>query len=238
MSYLDFEADFNSPAILAAYDEQPLWSAMFGLMMLDYVPLRAGMVVLDVGCGTGFPLIEIAERLGPGSVVHGLDPWAAGLRRANEKIAARQTRNVELHEGSAASMPFAGGTFDLIVSNLGVNNFDDRKAAIAECRRVAKPDATIALTTNLQGHMRELYDAFAEVLRGDREATRRLREHRRLREATARSSPSHDALRTHPHSSTTTSSSLGFSTRGRRSFREEKRKAWASSKRSCRASYA
>lgn len=76
-------------------------------------------------------------------------------------------------------MPFAAASFDLIVSNLGVNNFDDRDAAIAECRRVALPGATIALTTNLQGHMKELYDIFAEVL--DEDDRRKLEEHIRHR---------------------------------------------------------
>jgi SAM-dependent methyltransferase len=74
-------------------------------------------------------------------------------------------------------MPFAAATFDLIVSNLGVNNFDDRTAAIRECRRVTKPGATLALTTNLQGHMREFYEVFAEVVRDDAEASKRLRDH-------------------------------------------------------------
>jgi SAM-dependent methyltransferase len=70
-----------------------------------------------------------------------------------------------VHEASATSMPFADGTFDLIVSNLGVNNFDDREAAMKECRRVAKSTASIALTSNLQGHMSEFYEVFESVLR-------------------------------------------------------------------------
>ncbi len=157
--------DLSDPEIVNAYDELPLWSAMFGLMLLDEVPLAGVRTALDVGCGTGFPLIELAERLGPSVHVHGIDPWRAGLDRAAAKIAARRTQNVTLHEGSAAQMPFEDGTFDLIVSNLGINNFDDRAAAMRECRRAARAGATIALTTNLQGHMREFYDAFEEVLR-------------------------------------------------------------------------
>jgi ubiquinone/menaquinone biosynthesis C-methylase UbiE len=177
LSFLDFEPDFSSPQIMAAYDELPLWSAMFGLLLLDEVPLANVTTALDVGCGTGFPLIELAERLGARSHVHGLDPWKAGLARAAEKISARATPNVTLHEGSASSMPFPDAHFDLIVSNLGVNNFDDRAGAIRECRRVAKGGATLALTTNLQGHMREFYDVFAEVL-GDDEKLREHVEHR------------------------------------------------------------
>ena len=163
--YLDFDADFSTPRVLAAYDELPLWSAMFGLVLLDEVPLAGARTVLDVGCGSGFPLIEIAERLGPEARVHGIDPWTGGLARAAEKIAARELKNVTLHEGTATAMPFDAGAFDLIVSNLGVNNFDDPLGAMQECRRVLSPGGRIALTTNLQGHMKEVYEVFGAILR-------------------------------------------------------------------------
>jgi len=177
LDFLTFDPDFTSPQLLTAYDELPLWSAMFGLLLLEEVPLARMTNVLDVGCGTGFPLIELAERLGARAQVHGIDPWTGSLKRAAEKVAIRGTTNVTLHEGSAAAMPFADATFDLIVSNLGVNNFDDRAAAIRECRRVARNGATLALTTNLQGHMHELYAVFADVLHDDHESLHRLRAH-------------------------------------------------------------
>jgi len=176
LAFVDFETDFTSPRVITAYDELPLWSAMFGLLMLEHVPLAGVTRALDVGCGTGFPLIELAERLGPSAHVDGVDPRSAGLARAAEKIAARATPNVTLHEGSASSLPFSDETFDLIVSNLGINNFDDRDAVMRECRRVARDGATIALTTNLQGHMREFYDVFASVL-NDEASRRALQEH-------------------------------------------------------------
>src|SRR3954465_5759489 len=177
LGFLIFNPDFNSPQVIAAYDEVSLWSAMFGLLLLEEVPLANVTNALDVGYCTGFPLFSLAERLGSNPHVHGIDPWSGGLKRAAEKITSRGTRNVTLHEGSATSMPFADATFDLIVSNLGVNNFEDRAAAIRECRRVAKPGATLALTTNLQGHMREFYEVFAEIVRHDPEASKRLRDH-------------------------------------------------------------
>jgi ubiquinone/menaquinone biosynthesis C-methylase UbiE len=177
LSFLTFDPDFSSPQVIAGYDEVALWSAMFGQLLLEEVPLANVTNALDVGCGTGFPLIELAERLGNRAHVRGIDPWTGGLKRAAEKIAIRGTLNVTLHEGSASAMPFTDATFDLIVSNLGVNNFDDRTGAIRECRRVAKSGATLALTTNLQGHMREFYEVFEEVLRDDAEALVRLRDH-------------------------------------------------------------
>jgi len=177
LHFLDSAPDFSSPEVVSAYDELPLWSAMFGLLLLDEVPMRNARRVLDAGCGTGFPLIELAERLGGGAEVHGIDPWSEALRRAAAKLAVRGTLNVTLHEGSAAAMPFGDETFDLIVSNLGINNFDDREAVVRECRRVARTGAVLALTTNLQGHMRELYDVFAGILRDDAGALERLRLH-------------------------------------------------------------
>jgi SAM-dependent methyltransferase len=101
------------------------------------------------------------------------------VARAAEKIASRDLTNVTLHEGSASAMPFADSSFDVIVSNLGLNNFDDCDAAMRECRRVARDGATLALTTNLQGHMREFYAVYETVLRdvGDDAALGRLAEH-------------------------------------------------------------
>src|SRR4029078_10623006 len=147
LSFLDFDPDFSAPHIVDAYDELPLWSAMFGLLLLDELPMTPVATVLDVVCGTGFPLIELAERLGPTSHVHGVDTWSAALSRASEKIACRRTLNVSVHEASATSMPVADGTFDVIVSNLAANTFDDSEAAMKEFRRVAKSTASIALTS-------------------------------------------------------------------------------------------
>jgi arsenite methyltransferase len=177
--FLQFKADLSSPEILTAYDELPLWSAMFGLLLLEHVPLGHVTMALDVGCGTGFPLIELAERLGPDAHVHGIDPWAAGLRRAREKITSRGTGNVSVHEGVATDLPFSDESIDLIVSNLGMNNFEDPSGSMRECRRVAKRGTVLALTTNLRGHMHEFYEIFDTVLTemGDVEARQRLREH-------------------------------------------------------------
>ena len=76
-------------------------------------------------------------------------------------------------------MPFRDDAFDLVVSNLGVNNFDDAGAALRECRRVLRPDGVLGLSSNLVGHMGELYAAFERVLReaGDRDALERLARH-------------------------------------------------------------
>jgi SAM-dependent methyltransferase len=73
--------------------------------------------------------------------------------------------NVQLIEGDASTMPFPDDTLDLIVSNLGVNNFDSPQKIFTECFRVAKRGAQIILTTNPQGHMDTFYLVFVETLK-------------------------------------------------------------------------
>lgn len=177
--YLEFSADLGVPDTVSAYDEVPLWSAMAGLLLLEHVELKRNSRVLDVGCGTGFPAIELAERLGGGSLVVGIDPWGAALDRARFKARVRGVGNVEFQEGDASSLPFPDAHFDLIVSNLGINNFEKPDAVLRECHRVSRPGSKLALTTNLVGHMKELYEVFEETLAeiGDAEALAALEVH-------------------------------------------------------------
>jgi len=162
--YLDDSYDVTDPEFVSVYDELPLWSATFGLVLLDHVELKPNLRVLDVGCGTGFPALELAGRLGPSCLVYGLDAWKAAVARARRKARLLNIPNVKLVEGDAAAMPFDSGQFDSIVSNLGINNFADPEAALNECWRVAKPAAPLVTTTNLRGHMKELYDVFHATL--------------------------------------------------------------------------
>ena len=50
MSYLD-PVDLNTRAVVDFYDELPLWSAPFGLLLLDRIPIAPGLVILDVAIG-------------------------------------------------------------------------------------------------------------------------------------------------------------------------------------------
>jgi ubiquinone/menaquinone biosynthesis C-methylase UbiE len=162
--YLNRSTEYGDPAVASALDELSLWSARFGTVLLNHLELRPNLDVLDLGCGTGFPLFELAHVLGPTCRLTGVDLWGEGLDRAAAKARVHQLANVLLVRADGARLPLADGRFDLIVSNLGVNNFADPAAALAECRRVARPGARLALTTNLRGCLAEGYAAFRTTL--------------------------------------------------------------------------
>ena len=163
MKYLE-EIDHRTPGFADFYDELPLWSARFGLMLLEQVELRPGMTILDVGAGTGFLAIELAQRCGPDAVVIAVDPWEAAMQRLTRKLNQLGIQNVRAIVQDVETIDLPDNSADLIVSNLGVNNFDNREAALRTCFRVAKPGSRIFLTTNLVGHMAEFYDAYRDVL--------------------------------------------------------------------------
>lgn len=156
--------DIHQPELASALDEVSFWSSRFGDFLFKHLPLRPHLRILDLGCGTGFPSLELAQVYGASCVVTGIDIWKEAILRAQEKQQAYQITNVELLAADAAHLPFPDQEYNLIVCHLGINNFDDPRAVLTECFRVAKPGATLVLTTNPSGHMREFYALFREVL--------------------------------------------------------------------------
>ena len=86
-------------------DELPLWSAPFGLKLLDYIDYKPNITAIDIGFGTGFPLIEMAMRLGNSSTVYGIDEWKEVIIRLESKIEYFGLSNVKIIEGSVESIP-------------------------------------------------------------------------------------------------------------------------------------
>ncbi len=162
--YLEHTFDPEDPQLVSVIDELPLWSAPFGLKLLETIKLKAGIHALDIGCGLGFPLIEVAQRLGNTSKVYGIDPWESVINRVNLKIQTYKLKNIVPVKGYAENLPFEDNFFDLIVSNNGINNVEDIHATLSECHRVSKPGAQFVLTMNLPETMIEFYTVFEKVL--------------------------------------------------------------------------
>ena len=156
--------DWRSPAVADIYDKVTLWSAPFRWMLLENIPMQPGARVLDIGFGTGFPLIELAQRFGAESRVYGMDVWASGVARARRRSAGLGLTNVEIFEQSAAAIPLPDRSIDLVTSNLGINNFADKDTVYREILRVLRPGGSVCVTTNRQGTFAEFFTLFRRTL--------------------------------------------------------------------------
>jgi ubiquinone/menaquinone biosynthesis C-methylase UbiE len=140
--------------------------------------------MLDVGCATGFPLLELAERLGPEARLHGVDPWAPAMERLRAKIAAwKPGGQITLHVMKVESLELPPSSMDLVVSNNGLNNVADLPRALSVCARLARPGAQLVFTANLPGTMAGFYEVLERALgeAGVADAQQRIAEHIRAR---------------------------------------------------------
>jgi len=156
--------DLDNPSTVSMLDELSLWSAPFGMKLLDSISYKKSVRALDIGSGLGFPLVELSMRLGASSKVYGIDPWRTGIERAKRKLEIARISNVDIVEGRSESMPFENDFFDLIVSNNGLNNVQNLHQTLLECNRVAKVEAEFAFTFNTEDSFSEFYKVFRLVV--------------------------------------------------------------------------
>lgn len=155
--------DFNSRELVDYFDDLPFWAAPFGIRLLENVKIKKNITALDIGFGTGFPLTELAMRLGNSSKVYGLDPWDAAIDRAKRKIEYYGISNINIIKGVAENIPLNDNYIDLIVSNNGINNVSNLEKVLSECSRVVKAGGQFIQTMNTEGTMMEFYKILSDI---------------------------------------------------------------------------
>lgn len=97
--------------------------------------------ILDLGCGTG-RLLRATARRDPHAVLVGVDISAGML-----SVAAREGTPAGLVRAAAESLPFASGTFDIVIAALTLRHWSDRVAGLAEARRMLAPGGVLAIAS-------------------------------------------------------------------------------------------
>lgn len=108
--------------------------------------LHPGEHVLDVGCGTGTLVLEVARLVGQTGRVCGIDPGTEQIARARAK-AARRVLSAEFQVGVIEHLPFPDQTFDVALSTLMMHHLPVplKQQGLAEIARVLKPGGRLII---------------------------------------------------------------------------------------------
>ena len=109
---------------------------------MEFVGVRNGERVLDVGCGTGALLSTLASTTRAAEIV-GIDPSAAFIQAARSQIADPR---VTIELGDAQNLPYGDASFDRCLALLIVDFIPDAPKAAKEMRRVTKSGGVVATT--------------------------------------------------------------------------------------------
>ncbi len=115
---------------------------------LEDAGLRAGMTVVDYGCGPGFVTLHAAEVVGPAGRVYGLDIHEGMVALAGSRAAGAGFCNVTtlLNEGPRAPLP--DGVADLVTCILVLHYKESRRerlAVVSDIGRLLKPGGRVAV---------------------------------------------------------------------------------------------
>jgi ubiquinone/menaquinone biosynthesis C-methylase UbiE len=114
-------------------------------LMFAHVALQAGDRVLDAACGTGIVTRVAVQRWGNLGHIVGVDlnPGMLNVARANTPATSIPLAWLQ---GDVCALPFAHGSFDVVLCNQGLQYAQDTLAALREIHRVLMPEGRLAFT--------------------------------------------------------------------------------------------
>jgi ubiquinone/menaquinone biosynthesis C-methylase UbiE len=112
---------------------------------LDALKIRPGMVVADVGAGTGYMSLRLARRVGPSGKVYANDIQPEMLRRLRQNAAKAGITNIETVLGDVADPKLPAARMDLVLLVDVYHEFSKPREMIDRIRESLKPDGRLVL---------------------------------------------------------------------------------------------
>ncbi|HEY2127490.1 MAG TPA: methyltransferase domain-containing protein [Streptosporangiaceae bacterium] len=113
------------------------YSEPLAVQFADLAGIRAGLRVLDVGCGPGALTAELVRRTGP-DAVRAVEPSASFAAAARERLP-----RVDIRQSAAEQLPFPDASFDATLAQLVVHFMTDPVQGLHEMGRVTRPGGVV-----------------------------------------------------------------------------------------------
>jgi len=120
--------------------------------LLDRVPVKSGMRVLDYGCGVGSYSIPLAEMVGPEGRIFAVDIQPLAIKEVEKKASKRGLKNVEAIIVDSYNTGIEDSSVDLALIIDTIHRIEDCGAMFQEMHRILKQDGLLFLD---KGHMDE-----------------------------------------------------------------------------------
>ncbi len=108
--------------------------------VLDTLPIRPGMSILDLGCGTGIMFDYLRRKVGNSGSVVGIDLSSKMALKARQNF---PFENIDILAAEAGHLPFAESVFDMAIAFSAFPHFTDQQKAISEAHRVLRKGAPL-----------------------------------------------------------------------------------------------
>jgi len=106
--------------------------------MLALLAPTQGERILDIGCGPGFVMLDMADAVGPSGCVEGVDPSGVMVELARMRL-SNAPSSCSVCVGTVEALPFPDASFDAVVLCQVLLYVDDVPLALREARRVLRP---------------------------------------------------------------------------------------------------
>jgi len=143
----------------------PRFFSHFGRRLVEIAQIPSGSKVLDVATGRGALLFPAAESVGPQGSVTGIDLSEMMVQETNKEIESKKmSPNIEVRQMDAEHLQFPDDSFDYVICGFAIFFFPQLDKAMAEFRRVLKPNGQICVSTFDEAHDKE-WQWFDEIVK-------------------------------------------------------------------------
>ncbi len=135
-----------SPAFAVARLNNPVRRKLLPpTRVIDYLGIREGMKILEVGPGSGFFTFELAKYAGPSGHVYAVDIEPKMITLLEKKIKREEIKNITTKTAPAYEIPLPNNSVNLVFMGGVLGEIPDKQKALREMQRVLKEEGFLAI---------------------------------------------------------------------------------------------